>query len=332
MQEHEVHLVTLDVRMPGTLGTELLPRIAAAFPDTSVIMMTGQDETGTAVEALTHGASAYLLKPVKREELLFHARRALERRQLILDKRQYTHRLEERVRQQTATIRHREEEVIRRLLSASLWRDEETGAHIRRVGLLSEMLAKAVGWSIAEAEELRLAACMHDIGKIGIPDDILRKPGPLTPEETRTMQSHTVIGAKILSGSDAPMLKMAEEIALCHHEQWGGGGYPAVLSGYAIPEAARIVAIVDVYDALSHDRVYRPAMPEEKVLAVMQQQAGTHFDPQLLATFFLNLPEMSRICEENPEERSGLLAAPSVVTDAKNSTSRSAESTLLPRG
>ena len=310
LQAHEVHLVTLDVRMPGGSGTVLLPQIAEAYPDMSVIMMTGLDETGTAIEALTHGACAYLLKPVKREELVFHARRALERRQLILEKREYTHRLEGRVREQTATIRRREEEAIHRLLAASLWRDEETGAHIRRVGLLSELLARFADWSAADTENIRLAAPMHDVGKIGIPDAILRKPGPLTSEEFRIMQTHTVIGARILAGSDAPMLKMAEEIALNHHERWDGDGYPASLAGYAVPESARIVAIVDVYDALTHDRVYRPAMPEEKVLTIMQQSAGADFDAQLLAIFFLHLAEMSRVREENPEERSDLLAAP----------------------
>jgi putative two-component system response regulator len=317
LQANEAHLVTLDVRMPGGSGTELLPKIAEACPDTSVIMMTGLDETGTAIEALTQGACAYLLKPVKRAELVFHARRALERRQLILEKREYTHRLEERVREQTATIRRREEEAIHRLLSASLWRDEETGTHIRRVGLLSELLARFADWSVADAENIRLAAPMHDVGKIGIPDAILRKPGPLTPEEFRVMQTHTLIGAKILSGSDAPMLKMAEQIALCHHERWDGGGYPAGLAGYAIPESARIVTIADVYDALTHDRVYRPAMPEEKVLTMMQQGAGTHFDSHLLALFFLHLTEMARVREQNPEDRPELLAAP-CITDGTN--------------
>jgi putative two-component system response regulator len=284
--------------------------IAEAYPDTAVIMMTGQDDTQTAIEALTHGACAYLLKPVKRAELVFHARRALERRQLILEKREYTHRLEERVREQTATIRRREEEAIHQLLSASLWRDEETGTHIRRVGLLSELLARFTDWSAADAESIRLAAPMHDIGKIGIPDAILRKPGSLTPEEFRIMQTHTVIGAKILAGSDAPMLKMAEEIALNHHERWDGGGYPAGRAGDAIPESARITAIADVYDALTHDRVYRPAMSEEKVLEIMRQGAGAHFDSHLLAIFFLHLGEMSRVREENPEERPDLLATP----------------------
>jgi putative two-component system response regulator len=309
LQDHEVHLVTLDVRMPGEPGTALLPRIVAAFPDTAVMMMTGQGDAQTVIESLTQGACAYLLKPVVREELVFHARRALERRQLIMEKREHTQRLEDRVRQQTAIIRRREEETIHRLLSASLLRDEETGSHIRRVGLLSELLAAAIGWSAADVESIRLAAPMHDVGKIGIPDAILRKRGPLTGEEYAVMQTHTLIGGRILSNSESPMLKMAQEIALCHHERWDGGGYPAKLPGDAIPESARIVAIADVYDALSHDRVYRPAMPEEKVLSILQEGAGTQFDPHLLATFFSHFSDMCRICKEHPDEPSDVSGA-----------------------
>lgn len=150
--------------------------------------------------------------------------------------------------------------------------------HIRRTGLLSELLARAAGWSNADAEAIRQAAPMHDIGKIGVPDAVLRKPGELTPEEHEIMRTHTVIGAKMLAGSNAPVLKMAREIALHHHERWDGTGYPDGLAGYDIPEIARIVTIVDVYDALTHDRVYRRALPEDEVLAIMHQGLGTHYD------------------------------------------------------
>jgi putative two-component system response regulator len=206
-------------------------------------------------------------------------------------------RLEETVREQTRVVRRAHEETVQRLVSASLCRDEETGAHIRRTGALSEVLAKAAGWSAEEVENIRLAAPMHDVGKIGIPDAILRKPGKLTPEEFAIMKTHTMLGARMLAGSDSPMLKMAEQIALNHHERWDGGGYPNGLAGYAIPESARIMAIVDVYDALAHDRVYRPALPAEEVLATMQQGEGTHFDPLLLALFFSHLEEMDALGE-----------------------------------
>jgi len=143
---------------------------------------------------------------------------------------------------------------------------------------------------------------MHDIGKIGIPDAILQKPGKLTPEEFAVMKTHTRIGADILSGSKAPMLQMARDIALNHHERWDGKGYPRGLAAKAIPECARIVAIVDVYDALTHDRVYRPALPESEVLTIMQQGAGAHFDPLLMTFFFLHFSEIRRIATEHPDD------------------------------
>jgi CHASE1-domain containing sensor protein len=222
--------------------------------------------------------------------------------QLFLEKRTYAMRLEEKVREQTSEIRHAEEEVIYRLASASQWRDEETGMHIRRTGLLSEYLAKAAGWSQHDAELLRLAAPMHDVGKIGIPDAILRKPGKLTSEEFDVMKTHTLIGAEILADSKVPLIQMARQIALNHHERWDGLGYPHGISGPNIPESARILSIVDVYDALSHDRVYRPAMPEEEVMKIMRQGAGMQFDPLLLTHFFLHLTEIRRIAQQLPDE------------------------------
>lgn len=213
--------------------------------------------------------------------------------------------LEDKVRAQTADIRRTQEEVIYRLISAAQWSDEETGMHIRRTGLLSEVLARAASWFGEDLEILRQAAPLHDIGKIGIPDAILQKPGKLTPEEFEIMKTHTRIGADILAGSNVPMLQMAREIALNHHERWDGKGYPRGVAGKAIPESARIVSIVDVYDALTHDRVYRPALPENEVLTIMQQGTGTQFDPMLMTLFFLHLSEIRRIAQENPDSNVG---------------------------
>jgi len=300
--ENEVHLAVMDINMPGRSGLELLDAVRKRYPDMAVVMMTAVSDTKTAVKALTNGAWGYLVKPVEREELLFQARGALERRQLIVERREYTRGLEEKVRQATQAIRLAHEETIYRLSAASLCRDEETGMHIRRTGLLSELLAKAAGWSLADSELIRMAAPMHDVGKIGIPDAILRKPGKLTPEEFEIMKTHTTIGAKMLAGSQSAVLSMAGVIALNHHERWDGSGYPRGLAGEAIPEVARIVAIVDVYDALCHARVYRPAMPEEEVLEHMRRGSGGHFDPLLLATFFSCLDEVHRLTEEHQDE------------------------------
>jgi putative two-component system response regulator len=222
---------------------------------------------------------------------------------LVDDDREYRQHLEQRVQEQTVAIRRAHEETIYRLLTACLWRDEETGMHLRRTGLFSEVLARAAGWSAAEAGDLRLAAPMHDVGKIAIPDAIVRKPGKLFLDEFAVMKQHTIFGAEVLAGSGIPMLEMAREIALNHHERWDGEGYPAGLAGCAIPESARIVSIVDVYDALIHDRVYRPAMPEDQALAIMQQGSGMHFDPLLLSLFVLHLPEIARIAHAVPDEQ-----------------------------
>jgi putative two-component system response regulator len=301
LQQREFHLVTCDLRMPGESGIDLLGKIVAQFPETAAIMLTSNGDTRTAIEALTLGATGYLIKPVVREELLLQVSRGLERRRLILENRSYLEQLQQKVDQQTIQIRQAHEETIHRLVAATLYRDEETGAHIRRTGLFGEVLARAAGWSVAEAERLRFAAPMHDVGKIGIPDAVLRKPGRLTDHEFGIMKQHTTIGARMLAGSPSPILQMARDIALCHHERWDGTGYPVGLSGQAIPESARILSIVDVYDALTHDRVYRPAFPPSEVISLMQRGCGTHFEPGLLATFFTVLEEIDRISAAHPD-------------------------------
>jgi putative two-component system response regulator len=302
LESHEIHLVTLDIRMPGKSGIELLHRIKRSYPDTAVVMLTGNDDTQTAIDALTRGASGYLIKPVERQELLFHVSRALEHRQLAIEHREYTFQLEDKVREQTYQVRRAYEETVHRLVSAARLRDEETGAHIRRVGIYSALVAEGLGWSPAKVEGIRIAATMHDVGKIGIPDSILRKPGRLSPEEFDVMKEHTRIGREMLAGSDSEILRMAEEIALHHHEKWDGRGYPMGLSEVSIPESAQIVGIADVYDALTHDRVYRPAMSEGDALAILEQGRGSHFDPVLLDLFLCLVPELRRIAEEHPDE------------------------------
>jgi HD-GYP domain-containing protein (c-di-GMP phosphodiesterase class II) len=146
-----------------------------------------------------------------------------------------------------------------------------------------------------------MAAPMHDVGKLSIPDAILRKPGALTPDEFEIMKGHTIVGAQLLADADTPVLRLARQIALCHHERWDGTGYPKGLAGLDIPEAARIVAIVDAYDAMTHDRVYRPALEEEVALSYMERDRGRHFDPFLFSVFLALLPEMRRIASENPD-------------------------------
>lgn len=217
--------------------------------------------------------------------------------------------LESEVKRRTLEIRKREEEIAIKLVSLTSLRDEETGAHVRRIGLYAAVMAKALGWSSEAIDTIRVAAPMHDIGKIGIPDRVLRKTGVLNDEEFNVMKKHTEIGANMLRGTKIPVLAMAVDIALNHHERWDGTGYPQGLVGEKIPISARITTIVDIYDALVHERVYKKAMPEDEALGLMQDMAGRHLDPHLMAVFLSLLPAMRRIrleVTEDNEERSDL--------------------------
>jgi putative two-component system response regulator len=301
-QQHDVPLVTLDLGLSGVSGMELLTRIRRCSADTEIVVLTAGSEASTAIEALTEGAFAYLIKPVRPAELVLQVRRGLERRRWCRERQDYMERLERSVCEQTIETQLAQEEIIHRLTMASLYRDEETPAHIRRIGLFSEALALAAGWPLGRAEQLRLAAPMHDVGKIGIPDAVLRKPGRLMPAEYELMKTHTTIGARMLAGSRSDVLQTAELIAHSHHERWSGSGYPRGLSGAAIPEPARFVAIADVYDALTHDRIYRRALRENEVLKIMREGHGVHFDPRLLDCFLEVLPDFRRIAAENPDQ------------------------------
>jgi putative two-component system response regulator len=303
LQDQEAHLLTLDITVRDRSGLEVLSQIKERWPDTEILVLTALEETATAVEAMTLGAYGYLLKPIESSELVLQAKKAMERRDLVVERRRYTATLEAQVREQMHAIRRAHEETILRLLSASRYRDEETGAHIKRTGLYCELFAEVLGWPAEQVQNIRLAAPMHDLGKIGIPDAILQKPGKLTREEFAVMKTHTVIGARMLEGSDSAILQMAHEIALAHHERWDGSGYPGGLSGLAIPESARILALVDVYDALTHHRVYHEALPEDKAMEIMEEGRGKHFDPFLFSVFLSLLPEIRRIAQQNPDDR-----------------------------
>ena len=304
LQENEVDLVALDINMPGESGLILLAELKADYPEMPVLMLTANGHTKSAIEGMSAGACGYLTKPIQKEELLVQVTRGLEWRQLWLERCTYTQSFDEKVVEQTREIRQAHEETIHRLVAAAMCRNEETEARIVRTGLFSEVLARAAGCSASEVEMIRFAAPMHDIGKIGIPETILQKPGRLTEDEFEVIKTHTTIGAAILSASQTPVLQLARDIALNHHERWDGKGYPSGLAGDAIPLAARILSIVDVYDALTHDRIYGRAFPEELALSIMKEQHGTQFDPVLLTTFFTVLDEIHDLAMQNPDEAS----------------------------
>jgi len=291
----DLDLMISDIRMPGRSGLELLDEARSRYPDLAVIMLTAVDDRETAIRTLEAGAFGYVIKPFDRNELLISVVNALERRRLAILSEDYQRHLEEEVRRRTEELRLREEEIALRLVTAAEHRDAETGAHIRRIGLFSEIIARARGWDAGNAEEIRLAAPMHDVGKIGIPDHILLKPGSLTSQEFKFIERHTTMGADILAGSRVPLLRLAREIALTHHERWDWAGYPEGLSGEEIPEAGRIVAVADVYDALVHTRIYRPALPEDQALHIMHRARGRQFDPEVFDTFVDVLPELRAV-------------------------------------
>ena len=287
-----------DIMMPRMSGMDLLMVMKPLFPDIAVIMVTAVDDKRTAIMALELGAYGYVTKPFERNEIVISIVNALERRRLTQLSRNYERELEAKVLQSTQEIRAREEEIILRLLSATGCRDDETGAHVRRIGLYSVEMARALGWNSVEVDQIRLAAPMHDVGKIGIPDAILRKPGKLTAEEFEIMKGHAEIGAGILGGSKVPLIQMAREIALSHHERWDGSGYPNGLAEKEIPLSGAIVAVVDVYDAMIHDRCYRRAFSEAQALSIMASAGDRYFGSHVFECFMDLVPALGRIRED----------------------------------
>jgi putative two-component system response regulator len=299
LETHEFHLVVSDIMMPGLSGLDLLKIIRKRFPKVAVLMVTAVDDRKTGILTLELGAYGYIIKPFERNEILINVASALERREMALLSQQYELNLSEHAHRHDLEIRRRDE-IVLRMISAQGRRHGETGGHIRRVGRYASALAKAVasGWTLRALEDIGVAAAMHDAGKIGIPHRILHKPGKLTTEEFDIMKTHTQIGKRILGDSDSPLLRMAGDIAFSHHERWDGTGYPQGLAGEAIPESARIVAVVEVYDALINKRLYRPAFPEKEALSMMTQQSGKQFDPRIFDAFVGILPEIRRIRDE----------------------------------
>lgn len=284
----EPDLVLLDLHMPHMDGFAVLRALRAATATDEylpVLMLTGDDDRSVREQALALGANDFVAKPFELSETLLRIRNLLETRRLhnVLGRENRT--LEERVVERTRQLQESQFETLRRLAQAAEFRDDDTGQHTQRVGELSARLARVAGLDNNVVEHLRLAAPLHDIGKIGIPDAILLKPGKLTVQEFAVMQRHTTIGASILSDGQSSFIQMAETIALSHHERWDGSGYPNNVVGTDIPLVARVVAIADFFDALTHERPYRGAVPLPAVLELMRSESGRHFDPALLRIF-----------------------------------------------
>lgn len=299
-------LMLLDLNMPHMSGHQVLKAINALNEPVPppIVMLTAQTSTEEVVEALRLGARDYITKPFRNQELILRVHNFLTAHlahHLLHDQ---TTLLKHMVDKRTRALNSSRLEVLQRLGRAAEYRDNETGLHTIRISHYAALLARSLGWSEADAEKMRQASPTHDIGKIGIPDNILLKPGRLDASERVIMERHTEIGAEILADSDCEILELARTIALSHHEKWDGSGYPQGLAGTNIPEAARIVAVADVFDALTSSRPYKAAWSIDEATSYIQNQAGQHFDPEVVAQFMQILPAILSIRQEflEPED------------------------------
>jgi putative two-component system response regulator len=296
--DREPDLVLLDYHMPDMDGVAVLEQIRATPAPGNylpVLMLTGDSTAVVRRRSLAAGATDFVAKPVEMDEVLLRIRNLLEIRCLHRRMALQNQMLETRVAERTAELDDAHLDTLERLALAAEFRDDETGRHTERVGEAAAVLAAALGLPDEEVFLIRRAAPLHDVGKIGIPDSVLRKPGPLTEAEWVTMKQHTTIGARILSGGRSRVVRLAELIALSHHEHWNGGGYPRGLAGEAIPLVGRIAMVADVFDALSSERVYREAWSVGQVLNFIRDHAGRRFDPRV-----------AELCEQ-PAVRAALL-------------------------
>jgi putative two-component system response regulator len=306
----EPDVVLLDVVMPHVSGLDLLAAIRSDphLAHLPVLMLTALEDRDIKLKALELGATDFLAKPVDPSELVPRVRNALLIKAHHDHLLNYAANLERLVKKRTAQLQASHQNIIHCLARAAEFRDDDTGRHVLRVGRYAGVIARRLGWDASAVETIEQAAQLHDVGKIGIPDAILGKPGKLTPQEFEQIQKHcsygkrvfesltepelstyrrhTELGDRILAGCDSSVLDMAARVALTHHERWDGAGYPIGLKGEDIPIEGRITAVADVFDALSTRRVYKPAFPLEKCFAILEEGRGSQFDPQVLDAFF----------------------------------------------
>jgi putative two-component system response regulator len=307
-------VILLDIKMPGMTGTDVLREIKDLYPEMPVIMITALDDTETAVSAMKIGAYDYITKPVDLWQLETNIQKAIERGRLLRELREYRENLELKVKERTFAlenalralgeahdkIKEAHLEIIYRLSLAAEFRDNHTASHLWRISEFSRVIARAAGMSDEEGETIRVASIMHDIGKIGIPDSILLKPGRLGIEEFNTIKKHPIIGGEILSSSDSDFLQVAEAIALTHHERYDGTGYPEGLERENIPIWGRIVAVADVFDALTSKRAYKPSFSKEEAYQLIKEGAGKHFDPDIVEAFFSEIDTIEEVKANYP--------------------------------
>ncbi len=307
---HNIDLILLDINMPVMNGYDVMAQLNSLH-DTNVppiLVLTALHAQDFRQRAFDAGARDYVTKPFNMNELLSRVRNLLEGQLAQQYMRRQNDILDLRVTERTTELQMAQQQlhesrlqVVRRLGRAAEFRDNETGLHIIRMSKIAALIGKAAGMNEESCDLLLNAAPMHDIGKIGIPDEILLKPEGLAPDEWRTMQSHAQIGADILSGDCSALLDMASVIALTHHEKWDGSGYPHGLKGEQIPLVGRLCALADVFDALTSVRPYKTAWPEQEAVNYLVDESGRHFDPKLIDYFLALFPKIASIREMHPE-------------------------------
>ena len=303
-ERNEPDLIIVDYMMPGIDGIEFIRRIRALrdHDDLPILMVTANNERRTRYDALEFGANDFLNKPIDPHEFEPRVRNMLKLREAHLATRDRAVRLAEAVRQATAEIHARERETITRLARAAEFRDPETGAHIQRMAHYSALVARRLDMGEQYADEMLQAAPMHDVGKLGIPDYILLKAGRLSAEEMTVMKRHPTIGYDILKDSSSSVVRMGAVIALSHHEKFDGTGYPGKLRASAIPLEGRIVAVADVFDALTSERPYKRAWTLDKAIAFLREGRGKHFDPTCVDAFLRGWKDVLEIRKRFQDE------------------------------
>lgn len=297
-------LILMDVGMPGMNGFEATQALKASANTRliPIILVTGYDDRTSRLKGLYAGAEEFLSKPVDRVELIARVRNLLRIKlysDLLADQNRF---LEHQVRERTSQLRESQLSIVLTLGRAAEFKDDDSGDHVRRISHFTRILAQRLGMDKEFMESIAAASPLHDVGKIGIPDSILLKPGMLTVDEWQVMQTHTVLGARILGESNWPLVRLGREIALSHHERWDGKGYPYGLRSDAIPLAARITNICDQYDTLRSHRSYRPARDHRETLWILtkgdQRTRPEHFDPQVLEAFVACAEQFNEIFEQ----------------------------------
>ncbi|WP_316977285.1 HD domain-containing phosphohydrolase [Shumkonia mesophila] len=313
-----IGIIFIDIHMPGETGLQCMERIKGENADRNLefVIITGNAGVQEAVSALRLGAADFLTKPIRSKQVWETLEKCHQRFRQREDQRALKKGILAEIGSKDSRILNLVHEIdaariesLETLAIAAEHRDNETGAHIRRIGAYARVLAEGLGWQREGVEQVGMAAQLHDIGKVGVPDRVLLKPGPLTAQEWATMKKHTEIGGRIIGVSKGDAMQCAARIALSHHERWDGSGYPYGLSGAVIPIEARIVAVCDVYDALRSRRPYKPAIEHREVVATILEGDGRtrpeHFDPDILNLFARKASRFAELYDRHPDTAEG---------------------------